>query len=173
MSERHRQFHALVEAYAADLYRFAAWLGWGRPHAEDLVQDTFLRAWKALDSLKDHKAAKGWLIAILRHEHARRFERTAPDCSSLDEMDLERTLGIDNGHSRPEVLALRRALAALSADYREPLLLQVLGGYSCDEIAALLETTPGAVMTRLTRARQKLRDVLDGGDARHDAEVGT
>ena len=59
---------------------------------------------------------------------------------------------------------LRRALAALPDEYREPLLLQVLGGYSSEEIAELLGIKAGAVMTRLSRARQKLRARLDGDD---------
>ncbi len=173
MSPRQSQFEALVQAYAPDLYRFAAWLGWRRDQAEDLVQDTFLRAWKALDDLQDSKAAKPWLIAILRREHARRFERTPLLCDSLDGVDLERLLGVDDGRHSLEVLVLRKALVALPQEQREALLLQVLGGYSCEEIAKLLACTPGAVMTRLTRARQKLRRTLGGdGNLRDDKEVG-
>ena len=52
---------------------------------------------------------------------------------------------------------MRQALHLLPESYREPLLLQVIGGFSCDEIAAMMNLTPGAVMTRLTRARQVLR----------------
>jgi RNA polymerase sigma-70 factor, ECF subfamily len=173
MSTRQSRFEALVQAYAPDLYRFAAWLGWRRDQAEDLVQDTFLRAWKALDDLQDPKAAKPWLIAILRREHARRFERTPLPCDPLEGVDLERMLGVDDGRHSIEVLLLRKALVALPQEQREALLLQVLGGYSCEEIAELLATTPGAVMTRLTRARQKLRQVLGGEDnERGEHEVG-
>jgi len=56
-----------------------------------------------------------------------------------------------------EIILLRQAMANLPLEYREPLLLQVIGGYSCDEIATELGIKPGAVMTRLFRARQKLR----------------
>ena len=173
MNDRQSQFEALVHAYAPDLYRFAAWLGWRRDQAEDLVQETFLRAWKALDDLQDSKAAKPWLIAILRREHARRFERIPLPCDPLEGIDLERMLGVDDGRHNLEVLMLRRALAALPQEQREALLLQVLGGYSCDEIAELLAATPGAVMTRLTRARQALRQTVGGDDKqRLDREVG-
>ena len=59
---------------------------------------------------------------------------------------------------------MRQALQALPEPYREPLLLQVLGGFSCEEIAKMLNITAGAVMTRLTRARQALRrDPAPGG----------
>ncbi|MCR4301893.1 MAG: sigma-70 family RNA polymerase sigma factor [Sulfuricaulis sp.] len=163
MDQRQSQFQALVEAYSADLYRFAYWLVRDRALAEDLVQESFMRAWKAIDSLRDPKAAKGWLITILRRERARHYERAPPPSDSLDEMDLERIAGIDDGHGHAGNFALRRALADLSEDYCEPLLLQVLGGYSCEEIGELLGASPGAIMTRLSRARQKLRHALEGG----------
>lgn len=173
MDVRQSQFQALVEAYSADLYRYAYWLVRDRALAEDLVQESFLRAWKALDSLRDPKAAKSWLITILRRERARHFERAPPPGDSLDDMDLEHVAGIDEGHNRTEHIALRRALAGLSEDYREPLLMQVLGGYSCEEIGEFLELSPGAVMTRLSRARQKLRLCLEGGDMQRVSEIAS
>jgi len=61
---------------------------------------------------------------------------------------------------RPEAFALRIALKKLHEDYREPLEMQVLGGFSCDEIATILNISSSAVMTRLFRARKKMRQVL-------------
>jgi RNA polymerase sigma-70 factor (ECF subfamily) len=161
MDSRPARFEALVLAYASDLYRYAVWRGNGTEAAEDLVQQTFLRAWKALDSLRDARAARGWLLSILRREHARQFERRAPAESPLDRVDPERVAGFAET-DRADVLSLRRALAALSPEYREPLLLQVLGGYSCEEIGSMLGLKPGAVMTRLSRTRHKLRRCLAG-----------
>jgi RNA polymerase sigma-70 factor (ECF subfamily) len=162
VDSRHAQFESLVEAYAPDLYRYAVWLGNGAETAEDLVQETCLRAWKALGTLRDARAARGWLVTILRREHARRFARLRAEGLRLDELDPERLAAVGGG-DRTEVIALRQGLAALSADYREPLLLQVLGGYTCAEIGAMLGVEPGAVMTRLSRARLKLRRHLAGG----------
>jgi RNA polymerase sigma-70 factor (ECF subfamily) len=65
-----------------------------------------------------------------------------------------------------EVQALRQALWALPAEYREPLLLQTLGGLCCEEIAAELALPVGTVMTRLFRARRRLRAVLAADHAR-------
>ncbi len=59
-------------------------------------------------------------------------------------------------------LEVREALHALPESLRQPLLLQVLGGFSCAEIGALLDISEGAVMTRLTRARQAMRLLVDG-----------
>lgn len=161
MGGKQTRFEALVHALSNDLYRYAVWLCRDRHRAEELVQETFLRAWRALDSLRDERAAKGWLITILRREHARAYERYRPELDS--ELNLDH-LAASPSASAAETLALRRAIAELAPQYSEPLLLQVLGGYRCDEIAKLLDLSPGAVMTRLFRARQKLRAVLTGND---------
>ena len=58
--------------------RYAYWLAGDKHTAEDLVQEASLRAWKSLDRLQNVKAAKGWLLTILRRENARRFERFQP-----------------------------------------------------------------------------------------------
>ncbi len=150
-----------MHAYASDLYRYAVWLGNDTGAAEDLVQETFMRAWRALESLQEARAARGWLMTILRREHARRWAGSRADVARLDDVDPERVAGFAEV-DRADVLALRRALAALSKDYREPLLLQVLGGYSCEEIGRMLGLNPGAVMTRLSRARHRLRQELAG-----------
>lgn len=155
MGNRQTRFEALVQAHGADLYRFAFWLCRDRGRAEDLVQETFLRAWRALDGLREEKAAKGWLLVILRREYARGRSRYPPphDGAETDELAGDEVSSI-------EVLHLRRALAQLPEEYREPLLLQVLGGFSGEEIADILGIPPATVMTRLFRARQRLRAAL-------------
>ena len=148
-----RQFDQTARAYSADLYRYAYWLCRDRFVAEELVQETYTRAWKNWDSLEDLAAAKPWLITILRNEHARLYERKRLDISDDDPQELELP-----GNDRPGAhLELEQLVEELPPAYREPLVLQVLGGYECKEIAEMLGTTEGAVMTRLTRARQALR----------------
>jgi RNA polymerase sigma-70 factor, ECF subfamily len=160
MGNAQARFEALVQAYAGDLYRFAFWLTRDRTRAEDLVQETMLRAWRGLSSLREDKAAKHWLITILRREFARGFERYRP---VMEDLDLD-TVVSDDQEQPLETLQMRQALATLSQEYSEPLLLQVLGGYSCAEIAQTLGISKQATMTRLFRARQKLRAVLSGHD---------
>ncbi len=159
---RQQRFEVVVRAYSADLCRFGCWLCHDQVLAEDLVQETFLRAWNSLDSLRDAKAAKGWLITILRRENARRFKRYRPKESDVDPDDLEaRGPGCDTS---TEAFVLRRAIAALPEAYREPLLLQVLGGYTSYEIGERLGLSRGGVLTRVFCARQKLRAALAGGE---------
>ena len=160
MAKQQHKFEALVHAYSADLYRYAFWLCKDKAAAEDIVQETFLRAWKALDNLNDAKAAKAWLITIMRREMARFFTRNTVSGSPLEEVEhSDVVVGLDS----EEATMLQQALAKLPEEYLEPLLLQVLGGYSCPEIAEILSIKPGAVMTRTFRARQKLRHMLGDG----------
>ena len=161
MVSRQNQFDALVRAYSTPLYRYAYWLCRRSDQAEDLVQETFMRAWKALDSLADDRKAKGWLFTILRREFLRDLDRHKGADEHLDGPLLERYTTADTGSSPGEAMDLRRAVTALPDAYSEPLVLQVLGGYTCEEIAAQLALRPGTVMTRLFRARQALKKVLD------------
>lgn len=155
-------FESMVRAYSADLFRFAYWRCRNRWQAQDLVQETFVAAWKARDSLRDPSAAKAWLFSILRNEHARVFQRKRLDMVDVELEDLQ-----ISGNSRElERVELEECLRALPANYREPLLLQVLGGFSGKEIAAILEISEQNVMTRLTRARQALQKLaLPRGEA--------
>lgn len=84
-----RRFEQTVRAYSADLYRYAYWLCRDRFRAEDLVQETFTRAWNSWESLKDVEAVKSWLITILRREHARLYERKQFDYVDTELEDLQ------------------------------------------------------------------------------------
>ncbi|HMV17410.1 MAG TPA: sigma-70 family RNA polymerase sigma factor [Zoogloea sp.] len=158
---RKREFEQVVRAYSADLYRFAYWLCRDRFVAEDLVQESFARAWSNWDSLRDKSAPKPWLLTILRNEHARLYERKQFDY--VDEQPEELAIAAD--HDPVALHELEDLIGRLPLSLREPFLLQTLGGFSCGEIAAQLDTTEGAVMVRLTRARQGLRQLLDGAAA--------
>jgi len=163
VSSKQRQFDALVRSLSGDLFRYGYWLCGDDALAHDLVQETFLRAWRALDDLRDTAAAKAWLITILRREHARLYERKTPQFADVDEVDVIDERDAHMPEFAGEENVIRNAIRQLDAKYREPLLLQVLGGFSCEEIARELKITPAAVMTQVFRARQKLKAML-GGD---------
>ncbi|MEO7326298.1 MAG: sigma-70 family RNA polymerase sigma factor [Dokdonella sp.] len=162
VSNRQQQFEALVRAHSSELYRYAYWLCGQDALAQDLVQETFLRAWRSLDGLRENVAAKAWLTTILRREHARLYERKPMPTTDITDLELCDTapgpehLGEDS--------VVRAAIAKLEEKYREPLVLQVLGGFSCAEIARQLDITEAAVMTQVFRARQKLKALLEGGE---------
>tara|TARA_B110000881_G_C18542195_1_gene499182 strand:- start:25 stop:540 length:516 start_codon:yes stop_codon:yes gene_type:complete len=160
MASKQHRYEALVKALHKDLYRYAYWLCHEKQVAEDLVQETFLRAWRALDSLKDEKAAKSWLITILRRENARRFERKRFEMSEYEEVSIEDKKAISH-EQHIENDWLREKIAQLPDEYSEPLVLQIIGGFSGEEIAALLDLNKNTVMTRLFRARNQLKDAFD------------
>lgn len=155
---REQLFNELFYRYENDLRRYAYWLAGDKPTADDLVQEALLRAWRSLHKLKDVQAGKGWLLTILRRENARRFERKRLKETNIPLEELRaRERGFDTS---TEAFVLRRALNQLPDEYREPLLRQVIDGYSQKEIAAQLGISPAGVGTRLFRARRKLRDSL-------------
>lgn len=169
MSARHHRFEALVGALLPDLYRYAYWLCRDRARAEDVVQETLVRAWRSLESLRDERSAKPWLITILRRELARSYERFQPELVDIDDHELTGDLG-ESGEQASDAAAVRRAIARLEPEYREPLVMQVLLGYSIEEIAQAMEMNPATVLTRLFRARKKLAGVLEQPSALLGAE---
>ncbi len=161
---------ALTQLFASmrpDLLRFAHWLSRDRAIAEDIVQESLLRAWRSRDTLKDPGAARAWLLTIVRREHARLYERKRLELVSLDDV-AEIPAGPRIADPDGEVFALRHAIMRLPIEYREPLVLQALGGFSTEEIARELALSSTAVLTRLFRARNKLR-VICGMTAAADA----
>jgi RNA polymerase sigma-70 factor (ECF subfamily) len=158
-TDRRRRFGTLCESLRPDLLRFAWWLGRDRALAEDVVQESMLRAWKSFDSLTDESKAKAWLLTIVRREFARSFEKKRLELADVDALvAAESAVLAAPGDAR--VGEMREAIFRLDADYREPLVLQVLMGYSTKEIAEMMGMQQGAVLTRLFRARAKLRQLL-------------
>lgn len=157
---RRRRFDQLVGVFYADMYRYAAWLSRDRAIAEDVVQEALLRAWKSLDVLRDDAAAKPWLLTIVRRENARYFERKRLETVDIDELSAAQAALLAEQPDR-ELDEMREAIFELDDDYREPLVLQVMMGYSTTEIAELMGLKQGAVLTRLHRARHKLKEIID------------
>lgn len=138
---------------------FALWLARDGAIAEDVVQETFLRAWRAIDSLADPEAARAWLLTIARREHARLYERRRYPTVDIDDLVVAYDPALaacpSEDHSD-----LGAAISSLDTDYREPLVLQAFMGYSVEEIASHMSLNKSAVLTRLHRAREKLGTAL-------------
>ena len=159
------RFDALCAPLKADLFRFLYWLCRNRSLAEDVMQETLLRAWKSLDSLSDESAVRPWLLTIARRELARTFERKRHPTVELDaaaQLEAD-AFAVEDDH---EVREMRRAIMKLETIHREPLVLQVLMGFSTEEIARELDISVPAVLTRLHRARHALRKQMLGLAAR-------
>jgi RNA polymerase sigma-70 factor (ECF subfamily) len=165
-NNRRARFQALCQSLRPDLLRFAFWLSRDRALAEDVVQESMLRAWKAQESLLDETAAKPWLLTIIRREYARTFERKRFPTVDVDELIAKEEPMLAAAEEQ-DISDVRAALMRLPDEYREPLVLQVLMGYSTAEIARELQLSGPAVLTRLYRARQQLRAAC-GEDLRLD-----
>ena len=163
--ERRQRFERVVSTLHAVLYRYAAWLCRDPHIAEVIVQESLLRAWRSLDALREDDAAKQWLLTIVRRENARYFERKNPIMVDIDDLSPTQSAMIsETGES--DLDDVREAIYELEDEYREPLVLQVLMGYSTKEIAELMGIRQGAVLTRLHRARMKLKTCLDATGCR-------
>jgi len=173
--QKQQRFEALCEPCRGDVFRFVLWLCRSQPVAEEVVQETFLRAWRSLDSLKDGESAKSWLLTIARREHARLYERKRHPTVDIDELSAADSSALAVTHDRDpdEVQDVRKAILELEPEHREPLVMQVMMGYSTEEIARQLGINEGAVSTRLFRARNRLRARLGLGpdeSAREDVD---
>src|ERR1700674_914518 len=127
------RFQALCLALRPGLLRFAFWLCHDHALAEDVVQESMLRAWKAQESLLDESAAKPWLLTIVRREYARTFERKRFPTVDVDELIAKEEPMLAAAEEQ-NIGELRAALMKLPDEYREPLILQVLMGFSTAEI---------------------------------------
>lgn len=154
-----RRFDRLVTPYWSDLNRYALWLSRNPDLAQEIVQETMLRAWRALESLRDENLVKNWLFTIARREHARYYERKRVPLMDIDCLTADEKLQASTCEDE-DVLEVRSAIANLDEKYREPLVLQVLLGFSLKEIAALLGLNVTTVGVRLHRARLILSDEI-------------
>ncbi|GAC1581062.1 MAG: hypothetical protein NVS3B5_14960 [Sphingomicrobium sp.] len=127
-----------------------------------------LRAWKAQDSLADVKAAKPWFLTIVRRELARTFERKRLKTISVDDLVTLEDFSLAAG-DQADLVEMRAAIFKLAEEYREPLVMQSLLGYSVAEIASELKLSQPAVLSRLFRARHQLR-ALCGEDVSEDPQ---
>ncbi len=167
-----RQFLSRVLDEVFDgLYGYAMVLSRDRTEAEDLVQETCFRAVKAIESLEPGSNAKSWLFTILRNIWLNqvRQRRSAPKVVDLD-VD-ESTLGMAVEASKdPHALyvskverdQVREAIQQLPDEFREIIMLREYEELSYQEIATLLDCPAGTVMSRLGRARSRLRSLLSG-----------
>ena len=154
--DKHKRFEALTLNLTPNLYRYTFWCTCDRVLAQDVVRESLRQAWRTFDSLKDERTAKLWLFAIARREIVRMLERKRLQIMDIGACDQSTATDLSiAGNAVVDVM--RSALAQLDVDYREPLVLQVLIGFTATEIADLLGLKRGVVLTRLIHAREKLR----------------
>ena len=142
------------------LRRYARALVGDRAAADDLVQDTLERAWSKLHLYRHGTDLRAWLFTVMHNVHVNRVRATRPTDPLDDEMP-ELAQRATQGDSLM-VRDLERSIEALPLAQREVLLLVALEDLSYDETARVLGIPIGTVMSRLARAREKLRALMNG-----------
>jgi RNA polymerase sigma-70 factor (ECF subfamily) len=151
------------------LYGYAMILSHNRAEAEDLVQETYVRAIRAIGRLYTGSNVKVWLFTILRNVwfNELRRRRTRPPLVEIDRDESTVNLVAETSQDPHELYAIkterdlvRKAIRKLTAEFREIILLREYEDLSYQEIASVLGCPVGTVMSRLGRARSKLRTLL-------------
>ncbi|GEM_PF-1089516 len=158
-------FAADLAALTPELHRYALHLARDRGVAEELVQETILRALSRFDRFRPDSDLRAWAFAILRNTHlsALRRRRRAPcDLEGVAEAMLACA---PEHEARLELRDLAAAIARLPAAQRRALLLVALHGLSCEAAAALCGCSAGTVKSRANRARRRLTASLEGAEA--------
>jgi RNA polymerase sigma-70 factor, ECF subfamily len=150
------EFESTALVHAQSLLRFALKMVRDRHRAEDLVQETLLSAWRHFHQFEPGTNCRAWLFRILINARNREFSkwRELAEVVSIDDIQLREPERISASTE------INSALDNLSSEHREILMLGVVEGFSLKELAVILSVPAGTVMSRLSRARARLRELL-------------
>src|SRR6202163_700473 len=128
--------------------------------ADDLVQETLLRALSQIDSFELGTNMSAWLFTILRNQFRSEYRKRRREVEDADGRHVDSLKSPPQQHSRLEFEEFRRALAKLLPDQREALILVGASGFSCEEAAAVCDCAVGTIKSRVNRARKRLSKLL-------------
>ncbi|QDU94181.1 RNA polymerase sigma factor [Lignipirellula cremea] len=156
------EFNALVENHGEVLYRLAYRLVGDRHEAEDMVQEAFRSAWKSRRRYESGHSDRAWLASILRRRVIDRWRKKPPPQLLPEGSPLEIPVEAADPLANDFTDEMQHALAQLPDPLRETLLLVVVGDLTHQETANLLGVPLGTVLSRVSRARNRLRELLVG-----------
>jgi RNA polymerase sigma factor (sigma-70 family) len=168
--EKLRRFEEQISPHLKSAYNLARWLTRSHEDAEDVVQEAFLRAFSALESLRGEDAkpqiAKAWLLTIVRNTSMTwlKRNRTVGATIGLEEAPADPMESSPDPEERLLISCqrehVRQALEQLPSEFREAIVLREMEGLSYKEISAVIGVPLGTVMSRLSRGRDWLRRIL-------------
>lgn len=164
------EFNQLVTEHSSALYRLAFRLVGNHTEAEDIVQETFRSVWKSRQSFQAERGTRAWLATILRRRVADSFRKSTLPFTFVE--DGEDQFG-SAGHDPTEQEfsdEVQHALGKLPEDLRETLLLVVVGELTHQEAADVLGVPLGTVLSRVSRARKRMREYLASEVAKEPKE---
>ena len=163
------------------LFGYAMTLTRDKSEAEDLVQETYLRAVRRFEQFEPGSNLKGWLFVIMRNAWLNqvRHKQSGPRFVEIENAEKAGDNGEVAPEANPHVIYLRNlerrqiheAIENLPPTFREVIVLRDLEGFSYQEIARVLDCPAGTVMSRLGRAREKLRRALSGWQTKKRAKA--
>jgi RNA polymerase sigma-70 factor, ECF subfamily len=162
VTARQDEFEQIAVPHSRSLLRVARRLASDPAAAEDLVQETFCRAWRSFHQFQAGTNMRAWLFRIMFNAFYAQGRQisAAPILVSLDAPGRETEPQSRSGMSLAEVAEISSALEELSQEHRTVLLLAIVEGFTCREMAGILALPIGTVMSRLSRGRQALRERL-------------
>ncbi len=175
-AEKHKIFNEELIPHLASMYNFAFRLTLNEDDANDLVQDTYLKAFRFIDSFEKGTNAKAWLFRILKNSFINDFRRKSKQPSKVDyqevetyynseefEPEIEATTDLRN-ETVQELIGdeVANAINSLDVDFRIAIILCDIEGFTYEEMAKILDIPIGTVRSRLHRARGLLREKLTG-----------
>ena len=153
----------MVRQYEKELLRICCVYLRDRTVAEDVVQETFLKAYRNLDSFRGESSEKTWLMRIAIN-CCRDYRRSAWYRYIDNRVSIDQLPTLSTAPPSDEHIALTMAIMKLKPKYMEVVLLYFYEGYPSKEIASMLNLTEAAVSSRIHKAKRKLRDELEGGE---------
>jgi RNA polymerase sigma-70 factor, ECF subfamily len=172
-SQKESRFQAIVLPHIDSAFNLARWLSRNDQDAEDIVQEAYLRAFKFFDGFHGENG-RPWLLGIVRNTFYTWYQQnqTQRESAEFDEelhsIEAQHSLGTGRVDNDPEALLMQQdsrrqihqALKALSAEFREVLVMRELENLSYKEIAGIVGIPIGTVMSRLARGRKQLAAIL-------------
>lgn len=160
MALSQNDFNALVRDHGPSMYRIAYRMVGDRHEAEDLVQEAFRSAWKSRRNYQAGRGDRAWLASILRRRVIDRWRKRPPPNVLSSDSALEVSVPGEDPLANEFSDEMQHALGQLPGELRETLLLVVVGELTHQEVAHLLDIPLGTVLSRVSRARKRLREYL-------------
>ncbi len=151
---------ALIDSIP-NLRAFAKSLCGSHDRADDLVQETLVKAWNKIDSFKEGTNLKAWLFTILRNTYFSEFRKAKREVADTDGEYSARVAVHPSQQSHVDVQDLIAALHQLGQEQREALILVAAEGFSYEEAAVICDCAVGTIKSRVNRARHRLSELMD------------
>lgn len=169
-AQKEKVFHEEFLPHADALYNFGYSLVMGEDDANDLVQETFLKAYRFIESYEPGSNAKAWLFQILKNAFINEYRKKARKPARVDFEDYKEKQQLEKQAERIDISEdvfermigdeVSQALNDLPVDFRTVIILADLEGFKYEEIAKIIDIPIGTVRSRLFRARNLMKDRL-------------